>query len=75
MDQQSYADYVKVPGEGGVDRERSFDAVVNVETGEGMAVPNAPKKPQTEEQKREARRALCCSIFGLLVSLPAMIGA
>jgi len=72
--------YVQAPGdETDFDREASrqtapsFGAAVNPETGEGMTEP--VKRPMTAEQIREQRRALCCSILTLLMSIPAMIGA
>jgi len=69
--------YVQAPGdESEFDRETnrqtaaSFGAVAHTNDG-FMAEP----KPLTEEQIREQRRALCCSILTLLMSIPAMIGA
>jgi len=73
--------YVQAPGdESDFDREAarqtapSFGSAVNAETGDGMT-DHVAKPQMTAEQIREQRRALCCSILTLLMSIPAMIGA
>jgi len=65
--------------------ESDFDREASRQTAPsfGAAVTDSPgphpgdgyKKPLTAEQIKEQRRALCCSILTLLMSIPAMIGA
>jgi len=72
--------YVQANGdESDFDRETSRQAAPSfgaaVTEGSPGGHPDGYKKPLTAEQIKEQRRALCCSILTLLMSIPAMIGA
>jgi len=72
-DRVSESAYVQAPGHDTRDTATSFAAAVNLETGEGL-IDSGIKKAPTAEQIREQRRALCCSVLTLLMSIPALIG-